>query len=62
LLFQNVVSISISFISNLSNDSWVLTSIYGPCHAEQKATFIEWFVNIDMPDEIDWIVLGDFNF
>jgi hypothetical protein len=62
LLFQNNFSISINFTCKLSNDSWVLTSVYGPCQAEQKALFIDWFANIDMPDETDWIVLGDFNF
>jgi hypothetical protein len=40
----------------------VLSSVYGPCHVEQKAIFIEWFANIDMPDETDRIILVDFNF
>jgi hypothetical protein len=39
-----------------------LTSIYGPCHAEEKDQFIDWFGNIDMPEDTDWIIMGDFNF
>jgi hypothetical protein len=39
-----------------------LTSIYGPCHAEGKDQFIDWFGNIDMPEDTDWIIMGDFNF
>jgi hypothetical protein len=37
-------------------------NIYGPCHAEGKAIFLDWFSNITMADDIDWIVMGDFNF
>jgi hypothetical protein len=36
--------------------------VYGPSQAERKADFIEWFSNIDMPDNMDWLILGDFNF
>jgi hypothetical protein len=40
----------------------MLTNIYGPCVAERKAIFLDWFSNIDMPKDMDWLVLGDFNF
>jgi exonuclease III len=60
--FQNEFSLSIKFTSNLSHDSWFLTNIYGPCTAERKAIFLDWFANIDMPEDVDWLVLGDFNF
>jgi hypothetical protein len=32
-----------------------LTNVYGPCQAERKAHFLDWFSNIDIP-------VGDFNF
>jgi exonuclease III len=60
--FQNEFSLSIKFTSVLSHESWILTNIYGPCTAERKSSFFEWFSNIDMPDDMDWLVLGDFNF
>ena len=28
----------------------------------EKRNFFDWFGNIDMPQDTDWIVLGDFNF
>jgi hypothetical protein len=62
IAFQNEFSLSINFKSLLSNESWILTNVYGPCQTERKALFLDWFSNIDMPDNLDWIVLGDFNF
>lgn len=49
------------FYSILNNDPWILTSVYGPCDAEGKITFIDWFENIHMPDDIEWLIVGDFN-
>jgi exonuclease III len=62
LAFHNEFSLSVHFKCNLSNDSWILTNIYGPCQPERKALFIDWFANIDMPQDSDWIIMGDFNF
>jgi hypothetical protein len=62
LAFSNEFSIFVKLTSNLSNDSWILTNIYGPFQAEKKARFINWFSNIDMPDDSDGIIVGDFSF
>ena len=40
----------------------ILTNIYGPCDAIQRPEFIDWLNSIDMPDENDWIIMGDFNY
>lgn len=61
VLFQNQFSISVEFISALNNDTWVLTSVYGPCDPEGKLIFLDWLENIQMPDDVDWLLLGDFN-
>lgn len=45
-----------------NNDPWILTSVYRPCDTEGKEAFMNWFENIHMPDEVDWLVIGDFNF
>jgi exonuclease III len=29
---------------------------------KEKARFLDWFANIDMPDDTDWLIVGDFNF
>ena len=61
-LFKNNFSISIRFTSSQNNQSWILTNIYGPCETSQRAEFIDWFKNIQMPDTTDWIIVGDFNY
>jgi hypothetical protein len=47
--------------SLLDNESWVLTNVYGPCSVEGKRQFTDWLKQIQMPDEIDWLIVGDFN-
>ena len=61
-MFQNKFSLSIQFTCRTSTKSWVLTNIYGPCNNEDKTEFIDWFGNIHMPSDIDWVIMGDFNF
>lgn len=60
-IFQNNFAISVEFFSTISNDSWILTSVYGPYDPEGKEAFMSWFENIHMLDEVDWLVVGDFN-
>lgn len=49
------------FSSVHNSDPWILTSVYGPCDVEGKQAFINWFENIHMPDDIDWLIVCDFN-
>jgi hypothetical protein len=51
----------VEFSSQFNDDSWILTSVYGPYDAEGKIAFSEWLENIHMPDDIHWLVVGDFN-
>jgi exonuclease III len=62
LAFQNEFSLFVNMTNNLSNEKWILTNIYGPSQSDRKSSFLEWFSNIDMPDDADWIIMGDFNF
>jgi len=41
---------------------WILTTVYGPCVDNIKRLFADWLKNIQMSDETDWMILGDFNF
>lgn len=61
LVSQNYFSIKIEFTSFFSGASFTLTIVYGPCTLDQKLKFISWFHNIDIDDEVDWIIMGDFN-
>ena len=61
-MFQNKFSLSLQFTCKTSSKSWILINIYGPYNHEEKIEFIEWFENIQMPSDVDWIIMGDFNF
>lgn len=39
----------------------MLTNVYGPCTPEGKHDFLHWLKHIQMPDDMDWLVVGDFN-
>lgn len=60
-IFSNDYAISVQFCSKHDSTAWILTCVYGPCTAEGKTSFLNWFKKIVMPDNLDWIILGDFN-
>jgi hypothetical protein len=35
--------------------------VYGSCVHEEKRSFVDWPSNIQMPDDCDWLLIGDFN-
>lgn len=61
LSFQNNFSISIDIRSRHNNAKWVLTNVYGPCSREGKIEFTNWLKDIQMPDDVEWLLVGDFN-
>jgi hypothetical protein len=61
-LFTGTLAFKNEFCWNLSKESWILTNIYGPCQEDRKSIFIGWLKNVDMPDQTDWLIMGDFNF
>ena len=61
LVYSNDFGISVEFSSNLGTHDWILTNVYGPCTLSGKQLFLNWLKNIDMPEEVEWILLGDFN-
>lgn len=61
-LFHNDFSLSIRFTSKISGDTWILSNIYGPCQGEARNIFLNWFRDIQMPDDTKWIIMGDFNY
>jgi hypothetical protein len=60
-IFQNEYAISLEMTSTLNNNSWILTTIYAPCTHDGKRSFLEWFKGIQMPEQNEWIIVGDFN-
>lgn len=45
----------------MNGESWILTSVYGPCDSKGKIEFMHWFENIQMPHDVEWLIVGDFN-
>jgi hypothetical protein len=52
---------SMDFSSIISDDHWMLTNVYAPYTPEGKQQFLDWFHNIDMEDEVEWLLVADFN-
>jgi hypothetical protein len=61
VVFQSSFAISIECTSVISGDTWILTNVYAPCTPKGRQSFLDWFKNIDMPDDMDWLIIGDFN-
>jgi endonuclease/exonuclease/phosphatase family metal-dependent hydrolase len=55
-------ALSVHFTSTQSAQSWTLVNIYGPCTGENRDKFVQWLYDLNIPDDEDWILMGDFNF
>lgn len=55
-------ALTVSFTSIHSAEAWTLTTVYGPCQDQLRDDFITWLHDIDIPDNSNWLFLGDFNF
>jgi len=51
----------VEFTSKLNNETWLLTIVYSPCTPHGKREFLDWFTEIEMPEDVDWLIVGDFN-
>ena len=61
LVFHNSFALFVEFNSKHNGDSFLLTNVYAPCSYLEKLSFLDWFKNIQMPDSVNWIIVGDFN-
>jgi hypothetical protein len=52
---------SVEFVSTISGEVWVLTNVYAPCTTEGKDDFLNWLHDFVLPDDTDWLLVGDFN-
>ena len=55
-------ALGISFVSTQSNESWKLVNVYGPCTGQKCLDFSSWLFDLHIPDDENWLILGDFNF
>jgi hypothetical protein len=61
LSFVNEYAISVDFQSKFDQSEWVSTNVYGPCTPEGKMLFLRWLKQIQMPEDVDWLIAGNFN-
>lgn len=52
----------IKFKSMQSAQEWTLANIYGPCQGDSWVTYTNWLLNLNIPPNEDWLLLGDFNY
>jgi hypothetical protein len=57
-----IVLLSVHLTSTQSAQSLNLINIYGPCVGEERENFVQWLFDLNIPDDEDWLLLGDFNF
>lgn len=41
---------------------WSLLNIYGPCTGPARDIFTTWLFYLNIPDNEDWLLIGDFNY
>lgn len=61
LVMANRFSVTMKFVSCISNQFFYLTSIYGPANPVDKAAFIYWLYHFDTTEFEEWILAWDFN-
>jgi exonuclease III len=61
LILDNEYAQMVKFCSFLANESWDLINIYAPCTPSGKLSFLEWFSNFSIPQNLPCIFLRDFN-
>ena len=54
--------IVVEFTSVHNSQTWTLVTVYGPCQNPARDNFINWLHDIIIPDDANWLLLGDFNF
>lgn len=62
ILFSETFALGIHFKATQAANSWNLVNIYGPCADPARQLFTDWLFNLNIPDDEDWILMGDFNF
>lgn len=55
-------AITVKFTSRHNNEVWLLTTVYGPCQGSEREAFVNWLNNLQINDDENWMIIGDFNF
>lgn len=58
----NRFAVTVKFTSVHNDNSWKLSTIYGPCKGPERDEFVSWLNNLQIEEEENWMLIGDFNF
>ena len=62
MLEKRQFSLTLSLTSQHNHETWFLSSVYGPCTEPGRSLFIDWMKNLEIGDDENWLLVGDFNF
>lgn len=62
LMFSESFALGVHFTATQSANSWKLVNVYGPCTNPERQAFTDFLFNLDIQDDEDLILMGDFNF
>ena len=52
----------VRFQSTISDETFYLVNVYGPCEGIDRDNFVAWLYSLDIEDDALWLLVGDFNF
>lgn len=61
LKFTSVFPIAVEFSTRHLDSTWNLLNVYGPCTPDGKREFTNWLKHVNLQNDEEWILLGDFN-
>lgn len=61
-LFVKSFAVGVNFKSLQTAKSWSLINIYGPCNEPDRSIFTSWLFDLQIDDDEDWLIVGDFNY
>jgi hypothetical protein len=59
-MVQFAITISFTVVANV--EKWNLTVVYGTCQDQERQQFVGWLNDLQISDDDNWMILGDFNF
>jgi hypothetical protein len=62
VIWNQDFAITVLFSSRHWDQRWKLTIVYDPCHGERRDQFVQWFYDLQIDMEENWMFVGDFNF
>jgi hypothetical protein len=60
--YTTSLAITVKFKSRHNAQQLNLTTVYGPCHDEQRDQCVQWLYDLHIDLEDKWIIVGDFKF